>query len=169
MSIRPRPVFARVPCTWWLHAVLMLLVALPALAVAQGVAQGLSASDRAEIAAFRLDTDVLARLQAVVAESQQLQLRRGQPDMSRVHSLDDLAGQLVAIDPRIQPLLARHGFTPHQFVVANLALTTTAMAVSMKRDPRSAADMPPETANMQFYESHEAQINRLLMSGANGQ
>jgi len=133
--------------------------------MAQGVAQRLGPADRAEIAHFKLDVDVLARLQAVVAESRRMQVRRGQLDMSQVHSLDDMAQQLVSVDPRIKPLLARHGFTPHQFVVANLALVTTAMAESMKNDPGASA-VPPDTANMRFYEHHEAQVNRLLQSGS---
>jgi hypothetical protein len=144
---------------------MLLLVALPASVLAQSATQRLGPDDRAEIAHFRLDTDVLARLQAVVTESQRVHLRRGRLDMSQVHSLDDMARQLVAVDPRIKQLLARNGFTPHQFVVANLALVSTAMAVSMKRDPH-ASSVPPDNANMRFYESHEAQINRLLQSGS---
>lgn len=165
MSIRPRLVLARVPGAWLLCALLVMLAALPSLAMAQSAAQSLGPADRAEIAHFQLNTDVLARLQAVVAESRRMEVRRGQLDMSQVHSLDDMARQLVAVDPRIQPLLERNGFTPHQFVVANLALVTTAMAVSMKRNP-GGGSVPTDTANMRFYEHHEAQINRLLQSGS---
>jgi hypothetical protein len=164
MPIRSRRP-ARVTPRWLVAALLLVLVALPTSVLAQSAAQRLGPADRAEIANFRLDVDVLARLQAVVAESRRMQVRRGQLDMSQVHSLDDMAHQLVTVDPRIKPLLARHGFTPHQFVVANLALVTTAMAVSMKRDP-GGASMPTDTANMRFYEHHEAQINRLLQSGS---
>lgn len=169
MPTRPAAVSRSLRHAWMVRLACLLLAALPACALAQSAAQALGPSDRAEIADFKLDTDVLARLQAVVAESQRLQLRRGAPDMSRVHSLDDMASQLAAVDPRIQPLLARYGFTPRQFVVANLALTTTVMAVSMKREQGGSASNMAETANMRFYESHEAQINRLLTSGAGGQ
>lgn len=148
---------------WLMGLAVLLLATVPAAAMAQSAMQRLGPSDQAEISDFRLDTDVLARLQAVVIESQRMQLRKGQLDMTRVHSLDDMASQLVAVDPRYVPLLARYGFTPRQFVVANLALTTTAIAVSMKRDPGQAQGAD-ETANMRFYESHEAQINRLLQS-----
>lgn len=165
MSIRPATPSAATRPAWLLRLAFLVLAALPACALAQNALEHLKPADRAEIAAYRLDADVLARLQAVVAESRRLNLRKAPLDMTRVHSLDDMARQLVAVDPRIQPLLARNGFTPHRFVVANLALVTTAIAVSMKRQGGDAARLS-DTANMQFYERHEAQIGRLLQSAS---
>lgn len=142
---------------------MLMLLLLSVGAQAQSPLQHLTAGDRAEIAAYRLDTDVLARLQAVVAESHSLHIRKSSLDMRRVHSIDDMARQLAAVDPRITPLLARHGFSPHQFVVANLALVATAISVSAKRQaPGRFADTP----NMRFYERHEAQVQRLLQSAS---
>ncbi|KGI77319.1 hypothetical protein LF63_0110560 [Oleiagrimonas soli] len=147
-------------------ALLMLLA--PALGMAQGVSQRLNAADRAEIANFQLNQDVLARLQAVTADGQSMHIKKSQLDMSKVHSLDDMADQLVAVDPRIQPMLAKHGFTPHQFVVANLALVGTAMAVQMQRDPKMAQYVESDKLNqhnVDFYKSHESQILRMMQQG----
>lgn len=165
MSIRPANPTGATRHGWLPRLAWLLLAALPCVALAQNALQHLGPADRAEIASFKLDTDVLARLQAVVAESHRMSVRKQQLDMSQVHSLDDMARQLVAVDPRIQSLLARNGFTPHQFVVANLALVTAALAVNMKRQGGQAANMP-ETANMRFYERHEAQIGRMMQSAS---
>ena len=165
MSIRPAILTGATRHGWLLRLGVLLLAAVPAVALAQSDMQHLKPADRAEIASFKLDTDVLARLQAVVAESHRMSVRKAPLDMTRVHSLDDMARQLVAVDPRIQPLLARNGFTPHQFVVANLALVTAAIAVNMKRQGGQAANVP-ETANMRFYERHEAQIGRMLQNAS---
>jgi hypothetical protein len=146
----------------------MLLVLLPALSLAQSAPQQLSAADRAEVGQFQLNQDVLSRLQAVTSEGQSMHIRKSRLDMSRVHSLDDMADQLTAIDPRIKPLLAKHGFTPHQFVVANMALVGTAMAVRMERDPKMAKYIDTSKLNqhnLAFYKAHEAQILRMMQQG----
>ncbi|RAP59189.1 hypothetical protein [Oleiagrimonas sp. MCCC 1A03011] len=152
-------------------AALLLLLA-PVLGMAQGVSQRLSASDRAEISNFQLNQDVLARLQAVTADGKAMHVKKSQLDMSKVHSLDDMADQLVSVDPRIKPLLSKHGFTPHQFVVANLALVGTAMAVRMERDPKMAKYIDTSKLNqhnVQFYKSHEAQILRMMQQSQGDQ
>ncbi|MDA3913686.1 hypothetical protein [Oleiagrimonas sp.] len=154
---------------WMAFALVLLAVLLPATLMAQGTPHMLTAADRAEVAGFKLNTNVLDRLQAVTSEGRAMHLKKRRPDMSQVHSLDDMAQQLTAVDPRIKPLLARHGFTPHQFVVANMALVRTAMAVRMQQDPRMSkyVDMSKlDPGNLRFYKAHKSQIDAMMGGGA---
>src|SRR5699024_8734921 len=106
----------------------VLVMGAGAPAFAQ-VAQ-LTPSDHAAIHDFNLDTDVLHRLQAVTAKVHALHIDKTRLDTSKVHSLDDMAEQLLAVDPRIKSILADNGFTARQFLVANLALVSTVMMVN---------------------------------------
>jgi hypothetical protein len=154
---------------FFVFGLILLGLVFSAASVAQGAPQRFSAADRAEIAGFTLNMDVLNRLQAVTSEGRAMHLAKSRLDMSKVHSLDDMATQLVAVDPRIKPLLAKHGFTPHQFLVANLALVGTAMTMRMERDPQMAKRVDKSDlnqANMRFYKAHEAQIVQMLQGGS---
>lgn len=150
-------------------AAICLLFCLPSLAMAQG--QVLTAADRAEIASFTLTTDVITRLQGVTTDGQAMHTKHAALDMSQVHSLDDMANQMAAVDPRITPLLAKHGFTPHQFVVANLALVNAVTAANAANNPGMAGQGDRSTfnpANVVFYEAHRDAINALMQQAGGG-
>jgi len=146
----------------WLAACLCLLMLLPAAAMAQK--PGLSAADRADIKAFTLDEDVFGRLKAVVDEGRRMHIKRSQMDMRKVHSLDDMASQLVAADPRVKSLLAKHGFTPRQFLVADLATVGTVMAMQRARATGKveAVEARLNPANVQFYKAHKAEMDAMV-------
>jgi hypothetical protein len=151
----------------WLGALaLALALALPAVAMAQ--APGLSAADRADIKNFTLNQDVFNRLKAVMTEGRAMHIKRHQMDMSKVHSLSDMASQMVQADPRIKPLLAKHGFTPRQFLVANMALVTTVQMVRYgeKTGRAKAMESQLNPANVRFYQQHKAAIDKLMNPAA---
>lgn len=147
---------------WLLPAWCALALAVPALALAQ--ASPLTAADRADIQAFTITADVLARLKAVVAQARDVHIKRAQPDMANVHSLDDMARQLVATDPRIKPLLAKHGFTPRQLLVANLALVSTVVTMEQVAGTpqEKAVESHLNPANVRFYKQHKAAMEALV-------
>ncbi len=151
---------------WLCSALCALCLLLPAFAMAQSPA--LTAADRADIKAFTITPDVFSRLQAVVAEAQKMHIKRARPDMSNVHSLDDVAHQLVATDPRIKPLLAKNGFTPRQFLVANLALVSTVVVMEQAAGtPQGkAAQSQLNPANVRFYKQHKAAMDALVRGSA---
>lgn len=160
ISLSPRPL-RRFGCLLF-----VLLCMLPLTAMAQ--VPSLSAADRADVQAFTFNEDVFGRLQQVVAQAQALDLKRGQVDMNRVHSLADLAAQMVASDPRTKPLLTKYGFTPRQFLVANLALVTTVLPLQQARTPqqREAVEGKLNPANVRFYEAHkDAMVQMLYAAG----
>ena len=159
-----KPVVAR----WMLVWLSVLMLALPALTMAQAAPQVITPADQSEIMKYSLNEDVLDRLSAVTSEGNAMQIKKAQMDMTKVHSLDDLAGQMVANDSRIKPLLSKHGFTPHEFLVANFALVNAAMAANMRKDPEMAKHVDASKvneANVSFYTSHEAAINQMMRSG----
>jgi hypothetical protein len=151
----------------WLVAVaLACALLLPAVAMAQ--APGLSAADRADIKNFTLNQDVFNRLKTVMNEGRAMHIKRQQMDMSKVHSLNDMANQMVQADPRIKPLLAKHGFTPRQFLVANMALVTTVQMVRYgeKTGQTKALESQLNPANVRFYKQHKAAIDKLMNPAA---
>ncbi|HET7358819.1 MAG TPA: hypothetical protein VFJ04_01610 [Rhodanobacteraceae bacterium] len=150
----------------WMLCALCLLM-LPAAAMAQA-RQTMTPADQAEIAGFKLNEDVITRMAALTAEGRGMQIKKATLDMGTIHSLDDMAAQVVAGDPRIEPLMRKHGFTPHQFLVANLALVSAAMAANMQADPEMAKHVDASKVNMdnvRFYQAHQAQIDRLMQGG----
>ncbi len=152
---------SRVRC-WFGTCLVALALLLPCIAMAQ--TPGLSEADRADIHAFTLNNDVLDRLQAVKDEGRAMDIKKSHLDMKKVHSLDDMAGQMVAADPRVKPLLAKHGFTPRQFLVANLALVSTVMTVryAEKSGQEKSLEGQLNPANVRFYKSHKAAIDALV-------
>lgn len=147
---------------WLVACLFSLVLLLPALAMAQ--TQGLSAADRADVQNFTLNQDVLNRLKAVMTEGRAMNIKKSHLDMTKVHSLDDMADQIVAADPRIKPLLAKHGFTPRQFLVANLALVGTVMTVryAEKSGHEKAMESQLNPANVRFYKAHKTTMDALV-------
>ncbi len=151
----------------WLAPLLCALALwLPAAAMAQ--APGFSAADQADIQNFTLNEDVFNRLQAVVEQGRAMHIKKTQLDMSKVHSLDDMAKQLVAANPKVKPLLASHGFTPRQFLVANLTLVRTVVLMQSAQGSKQEKAMESRLnpANVRFYKAHKAQMDALVHPAA---
>ncbi|PWK85242.1 hypothetical protein [Fulvimonas soli] len=153
----------------WLHAAFLLAIAasLPLGAKAQA-APGLPEADKQAIQHYTLNEDVFNRLVATTKEAQAAGIHPQQSgDPSQIHSLDDLANQAVGSDKRIAPLIAKHGFTPREFLLANIALMNAGLVVQSKSQPELAKMIDQSkvnSANVAFYESHRAQIEALMQS-----
>lgn len=149
----------------------VLLVAAP-LAHAQLAPAGLPDADKQQIKSYLLTDDVFNRLVAATGEARATGIQpQAAPDPSKVHSLNDLAAQAMAGDPRIPALVKKYGFTPREFMLANIALMNAAMAVQARNDPALAHNLNqiwvnPE--NIRFVDAHRAQIAALLQGGGQG-
>lgn len=157
-------------------AVLLLMCLVPFQLFAQGAPPSpFTPADKAAIAHYTLNQDVFNRLLAVVtdAHAQGIDKEPHQPDMSKVHSLDDLTNQITGADPRIAPLLSKHGFTPRDYMLANMAMANAVMASEAKQNPQMAGYLDPSqenAANVSFYEAHKAQLDAMRQQAAgNGQ
>lgn len=130
----------------------------------------LPAADQQAIKNYTLNEDVLGRLLAVTKEARAQNIRpQPAPDPSKVHSLDDLANYAVGSDAKLGPLVKKHGFTPREFLLANLALMNAALAVQARNDPNLAKTIDQSkvnTANVAFFESHQQQIAAQMSGGA---
>lgn len=135
---------------------------LPVAGMAQ--AAGLTAADRADIKAFTITSDVFHRLEAVVTQARAMHIKREHLDMSRVHSLADMAKQMATADPRIKPLLAKNGFTPRQFLVANMSFLSTVVSLRQAQGTpqEQAVESHLNPANVRFYKKHKAAMDRLV-------
>lgn len=170
MSFSSRRAAPRSPSRW-LRGAMVLLLAMSPLAYAQeGGGPPLPAADLQAIDGYTLNQDVLQRLMAVVKEGHALGIHPTQPAADQQHepySLDAIAAQAVAADPRIAPLLAKYGFTPRQFLLTNMAMSTAALAVQAKQHPELAgyvAGRHINSANVAFYETHLTEIAAFLRS-----
>jgi hypothetical protein len=144
-----------------LLACVMLL--LPLWAHAQG-APAIPAGDQQAISAYALDQDVFDRLIAASNEAKAAHIQAQPTDMSKVHSLDDLAAQVVSSNPQLAAVVRKHGFTPREFMLANLAMMNAGAAVAAKSNPELAKHIDQSRtnpANVSFYEAHQAQIEKL--------
>ncbi|HEX7816324.1 hypothetical protein [Dyella sp.] len=153
-----------------------LLLALAVLvshgALAQGAANSLPAADQQAIKSYNLNEDVFNRLLAATKDARAQGIHPQQaPSPGSVHNLDDLANAALKADPRIGPLIKKYGFTPRDFMLANLALMNAAIASNAKTDPETAKYVDQtkvNQANVAFYESHQAQLNALMAAPAGG-
>ena len=62
-------------------------------------------------------------------------------------------------------IIKKYGFTPREFLLANLAVTNAAIASEAKNNPQMAAYVDQSKVNQKnvaFYESHKSQINALM-------
>jgi hypothetical protein len=140
-------------------------------APAANPAAQIPAADKQAIQNYNLNEDVFTRLVAVSkdAKAQGIRPKDAKTDFSKIHSLDDLAAQVTTADPRIAPLIQKHGFTPRDFLLANLAVTNAAIASEAKSNPQMAAYVDQSKVNQKnvaFYEAHKAQINALMNEDA---
>jgi hypothetical protein len=136
-------------------------------------ASQIPAADKQAIQSYNLNDDVFNRIVKVSQEAKQQGIRPkdAKTDFSKIHSLDDLAAQVTAADPRIEPLLKKYNFTPRDFLLANLAVTNAAIASEAKKNPQMAAYVDQSKVNQKnvaFYESHKDQINALMAQDDGG-
>ncbi|KJV36765.1 hypothetical protein VI08_03125 [Luteibacter yeojuensis] len=169
MPVKFRYVFAALLATATLAPSAFAQQAAPQAAPAPAVnpASQIPASDRAAIQNYNLTDDVFNRLVAVSqdAKKQGIKPKDAETDFSKIHSLDDLAKTVTDSDPRIGPLIQKHGFTPRDFMLANLAVTNAAIASEAKNNPQMAQYVDQSKVNQKnvaFYESHKGQINALM-------
>jgi len=143
----------------------LVLGAVPQLH-AQATPPGLSQSDKQEIKKYTLNDDVFGRLAAATREARATGIPpQGAPDSSKVHSLSDLANQAMAADPRIPALVKKYGFTPREFMLANIALMNAIMAVQARNDPALSGNLNQvwvNADNIRFVEAHQSDVQALL-------
>jgi hypothetical protein len=142
-------------------------------APAANPASQIPAADKQAIQNYNLNDDVFNRIVKVSqeAKAQGIKPKDAQTDFSKIHSLDDLAAQVTNADPRIAPLIKKYGFTPREFLLANLAVTNAAIASEAKNNPQMAAYVDQKKVNQQnvaFYESHKDKINALMNEDQGG-
>jgi hypothetical protein len=142
-------------------------------AAAANPASQIPAADKQAIQNYNLNDDVFNRIVKVSQEAKKdgIKPKDAKTDFSKIHSLDDLAAQITAADPRIEPLIKKYGFTPREFLLANLAVTNAAIASEAKNNPQMAAYVDQSKVNQKnvaFYESHKSQINALMNEDAPG-
>jgi hypothetical protein len=148
----------------------LILLLLPLWSQAQGMAS-LPVADQQAIRNYNLNDDVFNRLIAATKEARVEGIKpQQQPaDPAKVHTLDDLATQAVSGDPRLAPLIKKFGFTPREFLLANIALMNAAMVEQSKTQPELASQIDQtkvNQTNVSFIESHQAQIQALMQDGA---
>jgi hypothetical protein len=146
--------------------VLALLLGMVPLAHAQLAPTGLPDADKQQIKNYTLNDDVFNRLAAATREARASGIQpQAAPDASKVHSLDDLAAQAMASDARIPALVKKYGFTPREFMVANIALMNAVMSVQARDDPALSNNLNKvwvNPDNLRFVDSHRAQVAALL-------
>ncbi|MDI3261862.1 MAG: hypothetical protein QJR11_03540 [Fulvimonas sp.] len=152
------------------QVLLLVALAVSPLSLKAQAAPGLPEADKQAIQQYTLTEDVFNRLVAATKEAQAAGIHPQQAgDPSQIHSLDDLARQAMSSDPRIPALIAKHGFTPREFLLANIALMNAGLVVQAKSQPELAKMIDQSkvnAANVAFYEAHQAQIEALLRAGA---
>lgn len=145
---------------------LSLALGVSSLAHAQLVPGGLPESDKQLIKGYTLNEDVFRRLAAATREARAQGIPpQAAPDPSKVHSLDDLAKQAMSGDPRIPALVSKYGFTPREFMLANIALSNAVMAVQSRRDVVLAGDLNQAWVNpdnVRFVDAHKDDVTALL-------
>lgn len=158
--------FSRICLT--LGTCLALLV--PVWASAQG-APAIPAADKQAIKAYTLNQDVFDRLIAASEDAKAEHIEAQPADMSKVHNLDDLAAQSITANPQLAAVVKKQGFTPREFMLANLALMNAGAAVAAKTNPELAKHIDQSRinpANVSFYEAHQAQIEKLTKENQQG-
>jgi len=147
-------------------ALLVLLLGAVPLAHAQLTPASLPDADKQQIKKYTLTDDVYGRLAAATREARSAGIPpQAAPDPGKVHSLDDLANQAMAADPRIPALVKKYGFTPREFMLANIALMNAVMAMQARNDPALSGNLNQvwiNADNIRFVETHQADVQALL-------
>jgi hypothetical protein len=137
------------------HLGIALTIVALALACATAAA-GLNSADQATLAKHVLTEDELNRLSAVM-EDGKAHGHEPSVDLAGASSLDALAAKADK-EPGLHALLAAHGFTARDYVVAALTTARTAMMAQMGTGTG--------TPNVAFYRAHQAKIDRMMDLGA---
>lgn len=136
------------------------------VAPAQAAPPSLPQADKQQIKQYKLTDDNFGRLAAATREAKATGIPpQAAPDPSKVRSLDDLANQAMAADPRIPVLVKKYGFTPREFMLANIALMNAIMAVQARSDPSLSRNLNQtwvNADNIRFVEAHQAEVQALL-------
>lgn len=152
----------------WLLAVAMLV----SFGASAQQGPSLPEADQQAIKNYNLNDDVFNRLIAATKEARAQGIHpQSPPNAAQVHNLDDLTQQALKADNRIESLIKKHGFTPRDFMLANLALMNAAIASQAKSDPEAAKYVDQSKinqANVAFYESHQAQLQALMAAPPEG-
>lgn len=123
------------------------------LALGCGTARaGLDPASEATLAKHVLTENELNRLGAAMQDA----LAHGQAtsiDLAGAHSIDSLGARIDA-QPGAPALLAAHGFTGRDYVIAVLATLRAEMAAQMGAGTNSP--------NVAFYRTHQAPIDRVM-------
>ncbi|MHA6203072.1 hypothetical protein ACXU4B_01445 [Dyella soli] len=150
-------------------ALFTLALGAAPLAHAQLGPSSLPDADKQQIKNYTLNEDVFNRLMAATQEARAAGIPpQAAPDPAKVHNLDDLTRQAMAGDPRIPALVKKHGFTPREFMLANIALMNAALAAQARKDPSLAGNLNQvwvNPDNIRFYEAHQAQIAAQMQAG----
>nr|WP_199046449.1 hypothetical protein [Dyella sp. ASV24] len=137
-----------------------------AAAPTQVAPPSLPQADKQQIKQYKLTDDVFGRLSAATREARASGIPpQMAPDAAKVHSLDDLANQAMAADPRIPVLVKKYGFTPREFMLANIALMNAIMAVQARADPSLSGNLNQtwvNADNIRFVQAHQAEVQALL-------
>lgn len=145
---------------------LALVLGIAPMAHAQLSPSSLPEADKQQIKNYTLNDDVFKRLADATREARTLGIPpQAAPDPTKVHSLNDLAVQAMAADPRIPEVVKKHGFTPREFMLANIALTNALLAVQARNDPSMARNLNQvwvNPDNIRFVDAHQADITALL-------
>lgn len=133
-----------------------IALTIVALTLACGTAAAsFDAADQATLAKHVLTENELSRLTAVM-EDAKAHGHAPSVNMAAAGSLDALAAKADK-EPGVHALLASHGFTARDYVVAALTTVRTAMMA------RTGAGTG--TPNVAFYRAHQAQIDRMMDLG----
>ncbi len=150
-------------------ALLVAVLGVAPAAHAQMAPSNLPDADKQQIKNYTLNEDVFGRLLAATKEARAENIPpQAAPDPSKVHSLDDLVNQAMAGDPRIPALAKKYGFTPREFMLANIALMNAALASQARRDPELAKNLNQVWSNpdnIRFFEAHQAQLAAQMQGG----
>src|SRR5579859_2436079 len=135
-------------------------------AQAQVAPPSLPQADKQQIKQYKLTDDNFGRLAAATREARTTGIPpQAAPDATKVRSLNDLANQAMAADPRIPALVKKYGFTPREFMLANIALMNAIMAVQARNDPALSNNLNQtwvNAENIRFVESHQAEVQSLV-------
>jgi hypothetical protein len=133
---------------------------------AQVAPPALPQADKEQIKQYKLNDDVFGRLTAATREARAQGIPpQAAPDATKVHSLNDLANQAMAADPRIPALVKKYGFTPREFMIANIALMNAIMVVQARNDPALSNNLNQvwvNPDNIRFVEAHQDDVQALL-------
>ena len=133
-------------------------IALTIVALTLGcgtAAASFDAADQATLTKHVLTEDELNRLTAVM-EDAKAHGHAPSVNMTGADSLDALAAKADK-EPGVHALLAAHGFTARDYVVASLTTARTAMMAQ--------TGAGTGTPNVAFYRAHQVQIDRMMDLG----